>query len=286
VLAGLRAGKSFLIDEEPQGFSKEDWQARLCKLYEDRTSCEVSRAGLKKPTKAWVALQIIRENNLIELLPEVESLFADKPDHMNIEVFAGFRRQRLQRIFLKIPELVDLSARAGKQMSKVNVLGREHRNGFEYAGIVKSLGRLGTPEAVAHIKQALCDYHPTVRAAACEAIGYLDRAEIDLEISSLLDQRLVDERKYVSNAARSTLAVIGLGSSGNSPKTKLKNPGRGGEHRPSPQPRRFTYFRSKRRTSASFTPVNSTNFSAEIAAPSPVSSSVPFSFTLPRATCT
>jgi len=48
------------------------------------------------------------------------------------------------------------------------------------------------------------------------------------------------------------------------------------------------YFsaKSKIRTSASFTPVSSSDFSAEMAAPSPSVSSVPLSLMLPRATCT
>jgi len=46
----------------------------------------------------------------------------------------------------------------------------------------------------------------------------------------------------------------------------------------------FHYAKSKSNTSASFTPVSSTAFSEEMAAPSPVSSGVPFNFTLPRAT--
>src|SRR5260370_41074596 len=46
------------------------------------------------------------------------------------------------------------------------------------------------------------------------------------------------------------------------------------------------YTRSKSRTSAYFTPVSSTVFSAEIGAPPPSARAVPFSLTLPRSTCT
>ncbi len=50
--------------------------------------------------------------------------------------------------------------------------------------------------------------------------------------------------------------------------------------------RKLTYARSKRRTSALSIPASSTDFSAEIAAPSPASSCLPFNLTLPRATWT
>jgi hypothetical protein len=74
----------------------------------------------------------------------------------------------------KFPELLTLSERTARPIGKTNVLGPEHQNGFEYAGIVKILGRLGTPEAVSHLKRAFRDYHPLVRAAAGTAVIKVD----------------------------------------------------------------------------------------------------------------
>ena len=219
VLEGLRAAGSFLAAEDTQWSNKDRWLTRIRNLAHERTSPEVLRAGLKESSKTWIALQIIRENKLTDLLPDVEAMFVHNPDSMNIEVLRELgSKDHLERMFLKIPALVDLSARAGKQMSKVNLIGPEHKNAFEYAGIVKSLGRLGTPQAVAHLKIAFRDYDPLVRAAACDAVCDLDRQKVDLEISMLIEERLADMPQYVSDAAKRAAASIGLASLGDSPR--------------------------------------------------------------------
>ncbi len=161
-----------------------------------------------------MALRIISENQVRSLVPDVEALFLEKPDSANIDVLSELgEQQQLQTMLMKIPELVNLLERTARPISKTNVIGPEHQNGFEYAGIVKILGRLGTPEAISHLKRAFRDYDPLVRAAACTAVTKMDRSKIDLEIADLIEERLDDSPKYLAEAARQTANWLGLSAS-------------------------------------------------------------------------
>jgi hypothetical protein len=214
VLMGLRAADEFLNDSATVWLGKEHLIQHVRLLLRNRASIDVLRAGLKDSSTRWVALKIIRENQVRSLVPDVEALFIEKPDSTNIDVLSELGElQHLQTMFVKISELVNLSERSARPMSKINVVGLEHQNGFEYAGIVKTLGRLGTPEAILHLKRAFRDYDPLVRAAACTAVIKMDRSKIDLEITGLIVERLDDSPKYVAEAALQTANSLGISAS-------------------------------------------------------------------------
>jgi hypothetical protein len=221
VLMGLKAADEFLNDSETQWLDKEQLLRQVRDLLHERASLDILSAGLKDPSTRWIALRIIRENRVRALVPDVETLFLHKPDSMNIEVLSELGgKDELERMFLKIPEIVNLSERAVRPLSKINLIGPEHKNSFEYAGIVKILGQLGTPEATLHLKRAFRDYDPLIRAAACAAVTKMDRSKIDLEIANLIEERLEDSPKYVVESARQAASWAGLslpGSASNKP---------------------------------------------------------------------
>lgn len=211
VLASICAAGDLLRSDEVVWSGKEELKAHVSNLMEERMSIEVLTESLTDPVNRWVALSLIREHKIKTLLPNVEALFLDKPDPANIQVLGELGgNEQLQKMFLKIPDLVDLAARDGRVMSDKNVIGPDNKNAFEYAGIVRTLGRLGTVEAISHLKRALRDYDPLVRAAACEAVKGMDRSKIDLEVANRVEERLNDPLNYVVEAARQAAACAGI----------------------------------------------------------------------------
>jgi hypothetical protein len=211
VLMGLSAADDFLNDSDTHWIEKGQLLEHVRSRLQERSSPEVLRTGLNDPSTRWIALKIIREKQVRALLPDVESLFLDKPDPMNIQALSELGdKDVLERMFLKIREIANLSERAAHPISKVNVIGPEHANSFEYAGIIRILGRLGTPEAISHLKRAFRDYDPSIRAAACSAVIGMDRSKIDLELTDLIAERLGDSPKYVVESARQAAIWAGM----------------------------------------------------------------------------
>ena len=219
VLAGLRAMDFFVNDDETTWADKSSALRRIRSLLDERATPEVLRTGLLDPSTRWVALKITREKRVMELVPDVERLFLDTHDFSSIEVLSELGGSReLEILFQEIPKLVDVLERESRPLSQVNVIGVEHKNAFEYAAVVKSLGRLGTTDAIVALKRAFRDYDPLVRAAACDAVRSLDRSKLDLEITDLIQERLGDKPQFVVEAARRSAAWIGILDTGPSPK--------------------------------------------------------------------
>jgi hypothetical protein len=218
VLGGLLAVQEFLRREES---SEDPWPDTTQTLemvrqaFQQRITQEILRQGIQDISSRWLALRIIRENRIHSLLPDVQLLLEQKAEWSVIKTLAELGdRAQFDLLFRKIPELVNLEARSKLQASRKNVHGPEHANSFEYAEIIKVLGKLGTPEAIQHLKCAFRDYDPTIRSAACQAIVVMDRSNFDLELAALIEERLKDAPSYVVKSAEEAARWAGINPSG------------------------------------------------------------------------
>lgn len=98
--------------------------------------------------------------------------------------------------------LVDLKDRANRKTSSINVQGPESKGAFEYGRIVEALGRLVTPDAIAHLKVAASDYDPMIRQSACKAFARMPLDKVDEEIARIIHERFNDPMAYVREAAK------------------------------------------------------------------------------------
>jgi len=211
MLGALASLETWLTDKELTWERKDAELERVRRLTKERLSAEIVRSGLENERDRWDALQLVEKHKLTELLPAVETLFKTKPDPSTISTLSTVGgKDQLQLMFDTIPTLIDLDAREGKPMSHVNIHGWEVKNCFEYSLIVRSLGKLATPEAIAHIKRAGTDYDPAVRAAACAAIAELPADLVDADLRRIVTDRLTDDPKYVADSAKETAAKLGL----------------------------------------------------------------------------
>ncbi len=211
VLGALRSMTMFLKHEDVAWDGREHLLDRTRQLYEDRMSLEIVKAGLGEERDRWLALQIIQEKKLVELLPDVLESFDAKPDTTAIDVLGHLGdASHLEAMMQKIPEIVDLPGRQERPLSPVNVLGPEHLGNMEYAWIVKYLGKLGTHEAVSQIKRAAKDYDPQVRLYAMKAVLSLPEDRIDDELRALVEERLADSPDYVAESAKHAVEKLGI----------------------------------------------------------------------------
>ena len=211
-LYSLRNIELFVSDKKlaPPGSEGKLEIAR--ELYEQAFCEDLVRQGLEDSKTRWMALQLIRERRITTLLPDVEQLFELDATSFVIDVLRELGDQRqLQLLLDSLPRLIDHKKRAAQPLSLTNVSGEEEsKHAFEYAAIVKSMGRLATPQALAHLKIASHDYDPLVRAAACEGISSLPAELIDEELRRTIRVRMKDSPQYVADEARNAAIKIGL----------------------------------------------------------------------------
>lgn len=211
LLGSLRSLKVFLTGDKPEWGRRKDEQDRIAFLWREKFSLKALREGLGSEIDHWLALQIIAEQGVRELLPDVRQVHMQKPEYCTIDVLAKLGNEEdLEFLRASISKLVDVEARKRFPLSSENVYGPRHRNVFEYGHIVRAMGRLATPAAVATIKCALIDYDPHIRAAACDAVAKLGKSLVDDEIRSLVQCRLKDSPDYVAEAARAAAGACGL----------------------------------------------------------------------------
>ncbi len=202
-LGGLRSLATFLADHDLAWSKRAAEAKRIEKIATEKFSVSVLERGLTDDATRWLSLQIIREKQVKELLPQVRELFREKPDHSNIETLGTIGEEGdIEAMLLGIPSLVDREARNAIPRSSENVFGPEHKHNMEYAQVVKYLGKLHTPASIAQIKQASRDYDPLVRDAAYEAIRQLPKSLVDKELRELVRSGVDDAPEYVAESAR------------------------------------------------------------------------------------
>jgi hypothetical protein len=203
LLGALQSLRQFLSADDLEWSRKGQERDRIEGLRKTKFSTAALRCGLGDERDRWLALQLIAEQVVRELLPEVRQAHEQKPGYGTINVLAKIgSKEDLEALRASIGTLVDLEARKQLPLSTENVFGPEHKHSTEYGQIVRAMARLATPGAVATIKSALLDYDPSIRAAGCEAVANLRSDLIDDEIRVTVRSRLTDSPPYVAKAAR------------------------------------------------------------------------------------
>ncbi len=211
VLWSLHMLANFLDDEANDWERKASEREHVAEMLGAKFTAGALRSGVRDADERWMALRLVEHYEVRELLPDVRATHTQNPDCQTIDVLGRLGATlELETLRQSIPRLVDLAARAKMPFSTTNVHGREHRGGTEYGRIVRWLGRLATPGAVASIRTALGDYDPHVRSSACEAVAELPIGAIDASIVALIKQRLNDEPDYVAEAASKAADAHGI----------------------------------------------------------------------------
>lgn len=211
VMWSLFVLEAFLALDDESWPLKESETAHVVELLAAKLSVGALRSGLRDPEERTMALPMIVNFEVRELLPELRALFAQNPDADVIDALGELgATPELELLRQAIPRFVDLEARAKVPFSAVDLKGRELRAGVEYGNIVMWLGRLATPAAVATIRTALADYDPRVRGSACRAVSQLPIGAIDASIVELVKQRLREEHEFVSEAASMAADAHGI----------------------------------------------------------------------------
>jgi hypothetical protein len=203
MLACLDIVKEHLAAHEPVKEKDAVFLSEVERLWAERFDDNVLRAGLRNADTRWLTLDLIGKLKIGSVLPEVREAFQREPDYSSISVLAELGNDEdLQMLFSAIPRLVDLKDRANRKISPVNVHGPESKGAFEYGRIVEALGRLATPDAIAHLKSAASDYDPMIRRSACKAFARMPLDKVDEDIAKIIHERLNDPMAYVREAAK------------------------------------------------------------------------------------
>jgi len=233
VLTGLSNVESYFSGKAGAPESDMELLASVREMKQLRQSDEILKLGLDDKKTRWMALDHIKNSPSPCLLDEVCRLLREKPDDtMVIHVLAtAGGTEHLQQLMDAIPRIINLEDRRAFPLAHVNQFGPEHRNNWEYAAIVATLGRLGTPEAFAHLQRALGDYAMPVRMAACRAVSDLDPGTLDRAVAESLSAavrlRLFEENADTIEAAIEAARVLNVSLSKkdyNGIKKKLKLP--------------------------------------------------------------
>lgn len=207
--------EDFLRDQELSWESRKHRLAEVEVIARDRYSDEIVRAGIRDSDTRWMALTLVRTRGLMSLLSDVEAAFRENPDFNAIATLAEIGgNQQLQLLMDSIPQLVELDERARQPRSEINVWGPDHRGGMEYAQVVRNLGKLGTPEAIGHLKRAASDYDPRVRDAAMAGFADLLDEAFDDEIREHVRQQLSAPPDRISDDTKRAAARAGLAEEG------------------------------------------------------------------------
>jgi HEAT repeat protein len=211
MLLVLRELEQYLAAREPGKQRPTELLLQVRQLWKNNFDDNVLRVGLKNSDTRWRTLNLIERLRAVSLLPEVREAFQQDPDYASISVLVEIGSvEDLRLLFAAIPRLVNMKDRAGRKISPINIPVTESKGAFEYSRIVEGLGRLATPEAIAHLKLAASDYDPTVRRSACKALARLPLDKADGEIARLIHERLNDPLAYVREAAKEARAKLVL----------------------------------------------------------------------------
>ncbi len=205
-LVMLRSIGIFLtFEEKVQWKHREEWLEKTREIYFDILTLDALREAILFDKRRGTALAMVVEIEATDLLPEVLEDFRRQPERINIDVLGRLGNHHHLRALLEaIPGIVNLEARPQLQRNAEEFGNEENRVSYLYASIVAHLGRLGTPKALAYVRNAGRDPHPWARTASMEALGSLQRWTLDKSSKELVRICLGDEIDYVREAARST----------------------------------------------------------------------------------
>ncbi len=210
VIWGMRAARAFFDDPECPFEDCIRRSASIALMLHERMSAEIIRAGLMAETTRWIALRIIEQENVVELMPDLERMAMEKPKADVLEVLAqrGDKRQ-MQLLLDLLPKVVDIDARASRPFSSTNVIWPDNDEAeSEYAAIVSVMGQVASQDSIRKLKTAMVDFNPFVRSAACVSASKIPRDEPDQELIALLRKRLQDPLPYVRESAELALKTL------------------------------------------------------------------------------
>ncbi|MDB5033384.1 MAG: hypothetical protein JWQ98_625 [Chlorobi bacterium] len=192
---------------------RREYLERARALFFDKLDADVLADAIRNDDLRWGALNIISEVRLTDLLPVVMEDFRKRPDPMNIDVLGSLGEgEHLRAIFELLPDTDTLERRARVQSAE-QITGEMHEESVIYAVIIKHLGKMESPDAMARIKQAARDVHPRVRWAAVAAMTGVQRWTLDAECREIIRVALDDPFEVVRTAARQTATYHNLNAS-------------------------------------------------------------------------
>jgi hypothetical protein len=150
------------------------------------------------------ALTLVRDHRLHGFLPMIEARL-DGPDVHTLLCLDILGRlgdsDVLSRLAGRIEKIVDVEARLQEPLSATNRHGPDKKATWQYAEIVRHLGRLRTPETLALLQNAARDPDPLVRDAFCQSLLQVTKP-LPAELGTALRDRLDDPMPYVAASAR------------------------------------------------------------------------------------
>lgn len=184
---------------------------RVASLSVESLSEDIVREGLYNQNTRYLALETIKNNNLVSLISDVEKCLQENPDWSCIEVIGQIGNDKnLRNLLNALPEIIDLPTRMNKPISQKNIIGEEFQQSCLYASIVRKIAKLASNDSVAVLKEAAVDYDPHVRAAACEGFSCLPSEMLDEEIKEIIRDRLNDSLPYVVTEAQKAADRAGI----------------------------------------------------------------------------
>lgn len=188
-----------------------DLKERVSSLSMGSLSEGIVREGLYNQNTRFLALETIKNNNLVSLLSDVEKCLQENPDWACIDVIGQIGNdENLRNLLNALPKIVDLPPRRNRPFSQKNIIGEEFQQSCLYASIMRQIGKLASNDSIAVLKEAAVDYDPQVRAAACEGFSCLPSGILDEEIKEIIRVRLNDSLPYVVTEAQKAADHAGI----------------------------------------------------------------------------
>jgi hypothetical protein len=163
LLKGMRTAKHFFDDPACPFADRAEKSASLALMLKERMSESIVRRGLVDEKARWIALQIIDQERMLELLPELERMAIERPkgDILRVLRMHGDSRQ-LQSLLELLPRVVDPTERAKRPFSRTNVIWPEKDEAeWEYAVLVMTMGAVASKESIRMLKAAMSDFNPS-----------------------------------------------------------------------------------------------------------------------------
>ncbi len=201
----LYSAECFLRDCSPRWPTTAEKLERVREILLSSLSVDVVRQALHDEDYKSFALRFACDRELKQLLPDVEAMFHESVDQDTIRAVGSLGGDAELRLLLDaVPTLVDVNARCSTALRKVSPEGDEGVPGRLYAEILEHIGKLATVDVTSLVKQALRDYDPRVRLAACHAVAMLPIDAIDTAMSNAVRERLTDPTKAIRDSALMT----------------------------------------------------------------------------------
>jgi hypothetical protein len=212
VLRALRSIEMFLNDKDLPWNRRASELMRVKKEFEEGLNVEVVRKGLSDQDNRWMALSLIKERNINELLPEVIDILKIDHDFQAISVLGSIGdASHLEFLLAAIPEIVNLDHRkTSAPKSKNSPRGPQYMETMIYTEILGHLGKLGSDEALAQVLKAGEDFEPIVRVAACKAIRSFPEEKITQAVKDMIEKCLYDPSEHVAKTAQDIARELGL----------------------------------------------------------------------------